>query len=178
MADVPFEQLPFRLKVLVRLTECLQAIAPTYSPEIESLGATVEFPDGRVLRGRAAYGDNDPLPMISIIEDPRNLEQDMAPGGSPVSSGDWCLLIQGFVDDEPTHPTDPAYFLLADVKRALAKARGDKRNILDLGGKKPCVEDISLGGGVVRPPDEISAKTYFWLPVTLTLVEDHENPFT
>jgi hypothetical protein len=168
------ELIPFRLAILRRLTTLLAAIAPADGYTF-SLGAAEDAPEGRVFRGRAAYGENDPLPMVSMIEDPRNLEQDMAPGRSPSSQGDWNLLIQGFLEDEVLHPTDPAYFLLADVKRALVRARAQKRNILGFGGKSPCIADIRLGAGVVRPPDEISAKTYFWLPVTLELVEDHEN---
>jgi hypothetical protein len=123
--------------------------------------------------------------MISVLEDPRNVEQDAASNGSPASKGSWNLLVQGFVEDDSDNPTDPAYQLLAEVKKALIAAReagapsvNSSANYLGLGNKTPCVMDIRLGSGVVRPADEFSAKAYFWLPVTLDLAEDHSQPFT
>lgn len=184
MADpIPFDQLPFRLKVLVRLTEHLQTIErttpgalPTYT---YSLAPDASFPDGRVLRGRVAYGDDDPLPMVAIVEDPKQLERDAVPLREVNASlGDWDLLIQGFIKDDPVHPTDPAYFLAADVAAKLADAKKDTRNILGLGSKKPCVDQLHIGAPVIRPADTISATTYFWLPVRLHLVEDPNNAFT
>lgn len=180
---IPFDQLPFRLKVLVRLTELLQTIerampdAPAnYS---WSLAPDADFPDGRVLRGRVAYGDDDPLPMLAIVEDPKQLDRDAIPDRETASPGDWDLLIQGFVKDDPVHPTDPAYFLAADVSAKLAETSSDPRNILGLGYKKPCVDKLHIGAPVIRPPDAaISATTYFWLPVRLHLVEDTATAFT
>lgn len=179
---IPFEQLPFRLKVLVRLTELLQTVsrvtpnaAPTYS---YSLAADADFPAGRVLRGRVAYGNDDPLPMVAIVEDPKQMERDAVPLPETAQLGDWDLLIQGFIKDDPTHPTDPAYFLAADVVAKLAEAKRDVRNILGFGPRKPTVDKLYIGAPVIRPPDDISATTYFWLPVRLHLVEDSESAFT
>lgn len=183
MADpIPFEQLPFRLKVLSRITEQLQGITrdmpgalPCYS---YSLAPDETFPDGRVLRGRGTYGTNDPLPMICIIEDPKQAEQDAVPEQSDAAPGSWDILIQGFIKDDPVHPTDPAYFLLADTKAKLHQAKAEKRNILGLGYKQPSVEELHIGAGVVRPADDLSVTTYFWLPVRLKLVEDAADAFT
>jgi hypothetical protein len=36
---------------------------------------------------------------------------------------------------------------------------------------------MRIGSGVVRPPDEISAKAYFWLTITLDMVEDLADPY-
>lgn len=182
MADIPFDALPFRLKVLVKLTELLRTIErttanalPTYT---YSLAVDANFPEGRVLRGRVAYGADDPLPMLAIVEDPKQLERDAVPDNETASLGDWDLLIQGFIKDDPVHPTDPAYFLAADATAKLAEAKADIRNILGLGSKKPMVEQLHIGAPVIRPPDDISATTYFWLPVRLRLVEDTANAFT
>jgi hypothetical protein len=184
MADpIPFDQMPFRLKVLVKLTELLQTIsrdmpdaAPTYS---YSLAPDADFPDGRVLRGRVAYGSDDPLPMLAIVEDPKQLERDAVPlRETDASPGDWDLLIQGFIKDDPVHPTDPAYFLAADTVAKLTEAKKEVRNILGLGSKKPTVDQLHIGAPVIRPPDDISATTYFWLPVRLHVVEDPANAFT
>lgn len=183
MADpIPFEEMPFRLKVLVKLTELLQGVqrsmpgaAATYS---YNLAPDDDFPDGRVLRGRVAYGSDDPLPMLAIVEDPKQLERDAVPlRETDASPGDWDLLFQGFIKDDPVHPTDPAYFLAADTVAKLSEANVI-RNILGLGYKKPAVEQLHIGAPVIRPPDDISATTYFWLPVRLRLVEDSSNAFT
>jgi hypothetical protein len=161
---------PFRLRVLDAITAALEAVSTDD-------GYTVNLADS-VFRGRAVYGENDPLPMVSIIEDPRAVEQMMLPGESPGGTGTWTLLIQGWVEDDLVHPTDPAYFLAADVARALVRTRLDRRNLLGLGYKAPCVTEIRLGEPVVRPPDEISTKAYFWIPLILSLAENHEQPFT
>lgn len=181
-APIPFEQMPFRLKVLVRLTELLQTVertmpdaAPNYTYNLAPDG---EFPEGRVLRGRVAYGSDDPLAMLAIVEDPKQLERDAVPLPESAQLGDWDLLIQGFIKDDPTHPTDPAYFLAADVTMKLASAKADIRNILGFGPRKPTIDKLHIGAPVIRPPDDISATTYFWLPVRLHLVEDTENAFT
>lgn len=170
--------MPFRLAVLKELTDVLKTITPDN-------GYTNDM-SAAVFRGRSTYGEYDPLPMLSILEDPRNIEQDAAPNGSPSTRGSWSLLVQGFVnDDDEGNPTDQAYWLLAEAKKALLAARtagapsvSSNQNYLGFGSKSPCVMDIRVGAGVVRPADEFSAKAYFWLPVTLDLAEDHSQPFT
>lgn len=169
---------PFRLRVLEAVTNCLAAISPA-GGYFNSLGADAAAPEGRVFRGRSAYGESDPLPMLSIIEDPRVIELQFGPQASAASAGDWRLLIQGWVEDDLVNPTDPAYALLADCERAftLERVRGAaSRDFFGLGRKAPCVSDIRFQRGVVRPADEISSKAYFWLPLTLTLSEDHSMP--
>lgn len=171
---------PLRLRVLVALTERLATIHPSLG-FVHDLLPNAEYPDGKVFRGRATYGENSPLPMVSIIEDPREQQLVSADSssGNPTTSGPWRLLIQGFVEDDFANPTDPAYRLEADVRRALAqeiRENGPKRNLLGLGPK--VVTEIKFGRGIVRPPDEVSSKAYFWLPLTLTLVENNVEPFT
>ena len=157
---------PFRLVVQKRLTAALEAI-----PEI---GA------GHVFRGRLFFGERDPLPMISILEEPIASETDMEPLDGQGGTTPYNLMIQGFVRDDPVNPTDPAHVLLAGVKKVLAglnKERGVTDRVLAFGEKAPTVLSIYFGSGVVRPPDDLSAKAYFWLRVTLALVEDNEDPY-
>lgn len=129
-----------------------------------------------VFRGRATYGDSAPLPMVSILEPIDEDEQTPTPQAGPVNKGQWTLLIQGFVQDDFDNPTDPAHNLLADVKKRLImeRIRDQQYDILGLGDY---VMDIEIGPGVVRPPDEVSAKAYFWLRLRLSVVENLENPF-
>jgi hypothetical protein len=134
----------------------------------------------QVYRGRTIFGENDPLPLISILEVPIPLDQTPAPANSEFSSGGWELMIQGFIEDDPEHPTDPAHYFMADVKKRLAIERRKALEmvaadgILGLGNH---ITGIRIGAGVVRPPDEISAKAYFWLTITLDMVEDLSDPY-
>lgn len=171
---------PFRVRILEALTGHLQTIVRVANPSVDyawSLAPDADFPAGRVLRGRSNYGRSDPIPMLAINEDPRNLEHIAAPWESGVSKSEWSLLIQGWVEDDPDHPTDPAHFLLADTRAKLIDLRSDRRNILGFGHKRPMIEDILVAQGTVQPPDDYSEKPYFWLPVTLCLVEDLADAF-
>lgn len=172
---------PFRLRVQKAVANQIKTVTPAngYQHDLS------DFTDGagrsarRVFRGRDQFGANDPLPMVSILEDPRALEANNGPGESFDTTGEYRLLIQGFVPDDHENPTDPAHVLCAEVISALVQAKADKYNILDLGERKPCVIGLSIGQPVVRPPDdEVSSVAFFFVALTLTLVEDLENPFT
>ena len=153
------------------------------------IGTVVNHPDspysyvlaGNVFRGRVLFGDNDPDAMACILEVPLPEEQFAGPGESTQTRGQWQLLIQGFVEDDRENPTDPAHWMMADVKVALAKEREKRRNLSDptqgILGLGQHVLDLRIGAGVCRPPDELSAKAYFWLAVTLDLSEDLVNPY-
>ena len=131
---------------------------------------------GRVFRGRATFGEGDPVPMISILEPPLPLETIRSSPENPNQSGKWELLIQGWPKDDKNNPTDEADILLAKVKAKLTeqKRRDRSMNILGLGGT---VTNLTIGHGASRPSDEVSYRTYFWLVITLTIVEDMSNPF-
>lgn len=159
---------PFRLRVMKALTTALEEINPDN-------GYTYDL-RGKVFRGRDMFGDSDPLPLVSILEAIDEKAQMPTPEGGAELAGPWELLIQGFLDDDIRHPTDPAYGLVADVRKRLVQERVRERqyNILGMGGK---VTDLRLSPGVVRPPDEVSAKAYFWLRLTLDLVENLSAPY-
>jgi hypothetical protein len=131
-----------------------------------------------VFRGRELFGEDDPLPMLSILEAVDEQDQNLSPRGGVESSGIWPLLIQGFVEDDMENPTDPAHHLMAEVKKCLTverrKAINMRVGIFDMGG---VVDSLNFGGGVVRPPDGISGKAYFWLRLDLGLVEDLTQPY-
>jgi hypothetical protein len=156
----------FRLRVLKAITAAIQHVTPANGYEHDLSAA--------VFRGRTLFGVNDPLPMVSILEAPLQADQLPVPKSSASIVGDWELLIQGFVVDDPENPTDPAHQLLAEVKKALGAEMAQRDNILGLG---PKVDKIMLGAGTCRPADEVSGKAYFWMPLIVTLVEDLDDPF-
>lgn len=165
---------PFRLRVLKAMTAALQEITPAngYTHDLST----------SVYRGRDTFGDGDPLPMVSILENPRALDPSQ-PRETGQSQGGWELLLQGFVKDDFENPTDPAYLLEAEVRKRLAeeKRRGsdyDSTGIFGMGQHVPCVTEIVIGSPVCRPADgQNSDVAFFWLSVTLTLAEDLEKPF-
>lgn len=160
---------PFRLRVLKALSAALEEINPDngYTHDLR----------GNVFRGRDIFGESDPLPMVSILEAIDEKAQLPTPEAGPEGVGPWELLIQGFMEDDLVHPTDPAHFLMAEVKKRLVqeRVRDRQRNILGMGGK---VTDLRISPGVVRPPDEDSAKAYFWLRLTLNVVENNLDPYS
>lgn len=182
---------PFRLRVQKAIVACLEPIKQRNPATGEPL--EIDF-TGAVFRGRDGFGDSDPLPMISILEPPLPIDQIVASEPNSKSAGQWDLMIQGFVKDDRDNPTDPAHWLMADVKAALA---AEKVRVMPntagtpdpFGLGKPTVINgravgntvtsiVSIGPGVVRPPEiGVSNKAFFWLTLTLKISEDIGNPF-
>ncbi len=163
---------PFRLRVQKAFTAALEQITVANGFRNDLAGS--------VFRGRTIFGDNDPLPMVSMLEEPIAPENDLSPRSGTAETGDYVLMVQGFIKDDPENPTDPAHVLLADVKRRLVELKADDRRQdrpFRFGPKANTVVSVSWDGGVVRPADEVSAVAYFWLRVTFELAEDHLNPF-
>lgn len=164
--------IPIRLRVQKALCEALEEINP-------SNGYVSDF-SGRVFRGRNRFGASDPIPMICVLEAPIPLELLPTASDSSQSFGSWELVVQGFVEDDKENPTDPAYYALADVRARLALERlkvdwdRPEEGIFGLGR---VVRSMYIGTGVVRPPDEVSEKAYFWLQVTLDISEDMADPY-
>lgn len=169
---------PLRLEIQYRLCDILREINPGngFVSDMSGTGA-----DNKVFRGRLIFGENDPVPMLSLLDVPIPLDQLPSPADSDASTGQWELMIQGFVVDDRDNPTDPAHVLMADVKKRLSQERKKSNwrtapeGILGLGRR---ITGLAIGSGVVRPPDELSAKAYFWLNILLDLAEDLDDPYT
>jgi hypothetical protein len=174
------------------LTAVLKAITPAngYNNDLSDFtDLATGDPTQRVFRGRNIFGADDPLPCLSILENPHAEDslREEPRGGGGIARGPWELLIQGFAQDDAQNPSDPAHWLMADVKLALARERAKLKKTAmpatmggagyDLFGMGTVVEDMKIGGGVVRPPDDVSAKAFFWLILSLTMAEDTGNPF-
>lgn len=182
------DPLPFPLVVLRTLTASLKQIVPANGYQFNM--ADFDRGDGvmqrRVFRGRAWFGASDPIPMISVLEGASPADELVEfPTDCPAGMFDWPLLIQGFVDDDPENPTDPARLLLADIRRRLideaTRKRGRQSDPLGLGRigvpNVNRVHAISVGFGTAQPADDISAKAYCWLPITVRVVDHAEAPY-
>lgn len=169
-------QVPLRLEILRRLSAALEEITPANGYQHDLTG--------RIYRGRDYFGDSDgPGPFVSILEVPIQPDTAPPPADGSVFRGPWELAVQGFVEDDKRNPTDPAHYLLADVKRKLVEIRASEMGRGPLGpwgfdrGVSPVI-GMQIGAGVVRPPDEVSYTAYFWLTLTLEVAEDLKAPFT
>lgn len=138
-----------------------------------------------VIRGRSKIDGDDPLPCVSILESPNPDRFPNRAGNEDDIEVDqrdnWTLLVQGWTVDDKQNPTDPAYELMADVKKALALLKKEDPEFgvnqhpnFHLGG---LILGLDFEPGTVRPPDEQSAKAFFWMRVILHFVEDVNDPY-
>lgn len=172
---------PFRLQILKAITAALDQIDGTdgvYHFDLQPFTDTrdgVEFTQKRNFRGRVIFGEDDPLPMTSVLESVIQPEQVPNSAANHHRAGPWELLIQGFVQDDDENPTDPAQRLLADIVTRIAQEI--RRTTTGEAFGFRAIERITLGVPVVRPPDEISARAYCWQPLTIDFVEDLTRPY-
>lgn len=131
-----------------------------------------------IFRGRLLFGNNEPLPMVSILE---GMDPDRGPDSvgfyQNLQSDHWVLLFQGWTDDDLENPTDPAHNLMASVKQALGKLNAMLRDIKFDGTPLQNFASMVVEPGVVRPPDNLSNKAYFWMRVIVKIVDDVSAPF-
>lgn len=169
-----------RLKILKALSDHLMS-------EITELNGYNNTLTNAVFRGRLVFDQHMPVPAISILE---NIDPDRFPrrvggdeGRSAIQKDDWILLIQGWGKDDPVNPTDPAYELMADTKKALAKINQGPDPYSNRGGHANYMLDGLIAGltmepGTVRPPQEqVSDKAFFWMRIVLKVVEDTQDPY-
>lgn len=162
---------PFRLRVLKALTAVIENVGQQ-ADDINNL-------QGVVFRGREWFGDDEPLPMVSLLEPPLSVDRLPSTEANPDTFGDWDILVQGWVKDDKKNPCDPAYQLCAEVIRVVAlereKWRGPgKRNLL---GEGDSITEIVIGSPIVRPPDTTSMRACFYLILTLRISETLTDPF-
>lgn len=166
MAD--YTKMPRRLHILRALTDHLRTITPDNGYQHDLSGA--------VFRGRAAFGSGDPIPMVSILQSPRNDPPTPTPGHGQGQYGGLDLLIQGFAADDHEHPTDPAELLLADVKMALGELKEKIQAAKRMHWQG--IEGIEVENGICRPPnEEISAVAFFWLSIRVMYTDNLKDPY-
>lgn len=169
---------PKRLVILKALTAHLAAINPGNGFQHDLTG--------RVFRGRSGFSSETPLPCLSILE-AYNPDRSPLDAGAGLSQKDqWVLLVSGWTDydgddtlgQEPS--VDAAHRLMADVKKALG-------SILDPGptphNPNPSymlgdvIEGLRVEPGTVRPPDETSNRSYFYLRIVVEVAERLDDPY-
>ena len=159
-----------RLTILKALTEHLRGITVANGYQHDLANA--------VYRGRLSFSEETPLPCINILEPLNPDREPRVTDGGLLQKEDWVLLIQGWVDDDEVNPTDPAHLLMADVKKRLSLLMVEPyRNpnpAYMLGSK---VAGVFIEPGTVRPPEENSARAYFYLRVVLQVVEHLDDPY-
>ncbi len=164
---------PYRWLVLQNLKQAFQNITPA--------NGFVNDLSNSVYVGRSILESSDgaPVPQISILEPPINDSVVKPLILCPKQQYELILIIQGITDSSEIvgkQPTEDAYVLLAEVKKVLGNLMSDTKQ-----GKKPLhpsVTDIAVSPGVVRPTDELSSYDYFWLPISIKIVEDMRNAFS
>lgn len=165
-----------KLQALKKLTEILEGVTPAngYQHDLK----------GRVFRGRGLIGAQESLPCVNILESPTPLDGFYADEDDLVRKDTWVLLVQGWVEDDPIHPTDPVYALLTDVQKRLSdivatvapSGRPKFPGSHLLGG---LISKMEIGADVVRPPEEgVSTKAFFYMPIRLTVSVNMIDPTT
>lgn len=179
------EMISKKLLTLKRLTRHLEGINPNNTWTDEN---GVEHPfdmdlTAKVYRGRTVFGDEVEPPFIAILEAPRQINPNGGGDSGLKQDENWTLLIQGFAPDDPYHPSDPAYKLLAYVQSRMAMLTMEKQS----GGRGGLYPDVYRLGGVtgkityqipiVRPgKDDVSDTAYFYMPVSIETVTDLSRP--
>lgn len=141
-----------------------------------------------VFRGRAMFGAGDPETMLSILEAPKP-DNGIEAGENKIKrSEEWLLLLQGWAPDDKINPTDSVYPLKAAAEKRLSDIIAvntlngnpmfpDIYMLPDADGNE-MIGGLSIGPGVVRPPDaQVSSKAFFYLPLRVSLQTDVSNPY-
>lgn len=176
-----------KLLLLQRLTEHLEGINPDntfFDPDTETLATYPIDMRNQVFRGRVLFGEEVVPPFIALLEAPRQINPNGGGEANLTQKEDWTLLIQGFASENPAHPTDPAYELLAFVQQRLARVTTEKDNG-GRGGQYPLewrlgglLTDIRYQLPIVRPgSDDVSNTAYFYMPISVGVVTELIQPF-
>lgn len=169
---------PFRLRLMKALTAALSEITTDngFQFDLQPYADEHGRPRDRVYRGRDIFGATDPLPLLSVLEDPRTEQSDNGSDGR-VAINKMRVIIQGFLaEDETGHPLDQAYRLSGDVIRRLVAAKAPHPSgILGMGRQ---LMAMSIGQPVHRPGgDNVSDTAHMLVGVTFTLAENIEKPY-
>jgi hypothetical protein len=178
---------PKQLRVLKKLVTHIEGINPSNDDPATGAPYTRDL-TGRVFRGRSLIATGDAQDALSILEFPR--QEIYAPVGDHgiVRQISWSLMLQGWPEDNPAHPSDPAYELKAMVEMRLARivaqlpnGRGPQFPDEYLLGKTDGEYDLAsfvIAPGVVRPPEDAASRlAMFYMPLVLGVTVNVANPY-
>jgi len=167
---------PLRLAVLKKLTSLIETItiANGYLYDL----------NGCVFRGRTTFGDNDPTPLISLLEGESPEVINVAGTNANQKERLWSIILQGWVENDHVHPSDPAYYLAAEVERCLGQIMAVDRHgdaavpqWYRLGGALQVTRFV-IGAPVIRPPTEgVEKNATFYMPLLIGLAEKAGEPY-
>lgn len=157
-----------QLVILKRMTEHLEGITPDNGYDYDLTG--------KVFRGRSKFGSDEPLPFISILESLRPDQQPIPAGmGGGVRLDDWELLLQGWVDENRSFPTDDLYNLKGAVEKRLAEVNVEGSSVYRFG---KLIDKMRIGPGVVRAATpQVGGAEAFYLPLLVTYAINVLDPF-
>lgn len=164
---------PLRIRILTALTAELEKINPDngYAHDLRE----------RVSRGRRDFGElsGADLPFVTILQNPLTTGDPVTFGGAgnTVVAYPFNLQINGFAEQDPRHPSDPADRLMADVALCLARAAQDVREGRKFLGFR-AVGEVQILERTATAPLEGSSVCDFVLELRLVLTEDLLNPFS
>lgn len=169
MPESEYDPMPIRLHIQRALTDRIRTVTPANGYQNDLSEA--------VFRGRQYFGNQDPLPMVAILQAPQQDEPNKANSASARYLRSMNLLFQGFAVDDPDHPTDPAEVLMAEVVQCLSGIPEEIAKAPEMNWNG--VDQIEIGPGICRPPDqEISSVAYFWLQTKVWYVENSRSPYS
>lgn len=179
MAGIPAE-----LLILQRFQELLEGMNRT-TPD-PNTGTFYPFDlNNKVFLDKTSIGAQVQGPFLSLLEAPVPEDEFFAGEGRVKSSGEWKLLLQGFVDLDKSlaNPLAPAYVFRAQCRQRLSRIVAER----DHGRGPEFPETYRLGGlisglriyrGVVRPPETgVTSMAFFYVPLVVELATDNTNPY-
>lgn len=158
-----------RLEIMKKLTSLIET-------RCNGQGCYTYNLDEKVFRGRTVFGDDAPIPCVSILEAKSPNYGQAADENGTIRKTGWTLLVQGWIsnDEDMSNETDKAYELAEDVLMALnlvmaTDTRGLGKPVdpefYQLGG---LITSLTIGDPVVRPSEiEVSSKAFFYLPIII-----------
>lgn len=167
--------LSIRAQAINGLAETIRSITPA-NGYVFDLSSSVYV-------GEVKFGDEAKPPFIAILEPPIVLHKQKYVYNCQQQEYSIDLIVQGFVEKNVTNQFDGTamgYALLAEVRKAIATEVRDKglnltqRNIFGAGRN---LVEVKMDHGIVRPADEMSTLSYFWMTMTLDIFEDAINPY-
>lgn len=172
---------PRELHVLNLLKAHLEGITPTEDNPSTLAPYKFDLTQEAVFFGRRLFS-KDEVPAVSMLEKPVPEDLVFADTERLIGHGPWTILLQGFAPEDKDNPTAPAYELKAEVISRLAMILAVKQDTglprfpdVYLLGKM--ITGMTIGQGVVRPPDEVSNTAYFYVPLVISMKTDNLNPY-